>query len=225
MSGMVCIKYCRRIFAKSLKVIAISDTHGYHDQLSLPSGDVLIHAGDVSSRGSKQEVQDFLQWFSDLNYEHKIFIAGNHDFFFERADSDMITSIIPDNVIYLNDSGISIGGLNIWGSPVTPWFFNWAFNRHRGADIKKHWKLIPQNTDILITHGPVYGVLDRTIHGQRVGCEVLKDAIDVIKPKVHICGHIHESYGQVQTMDTLYINASVLDVQYRLVNDAVLFEI
>ena len=208
-----------------MKVIAISDTHGYHDQLSLPSGDVLIHAGDVSSRGSKQEVQDFLQWFSDLNYEHKIFIAGNHDFFFERADSDMITSIIPDNVIYLNDSGISIGGLNIWGSPVTPWFFNWAFNRHRGADIKKHWKLIPQNTDILITHGPVYGVLDRTIHGQRVGCEVLKDAIDVIKPKVHICGHIHESYGQVQTMDTLYINASVLDVQYRLVNDAVLFEI
>jgi len=208
-----------------LKVIAISDTHGYHDLLTLPSGDVLIHAGDVSSQGSKQEVQDFLQWFSDLNYEHKIFIAGNHDFFFERADSDMITSIIPDNVIYLNDSGISIGGLNIWGSPVTPWFFDWAFNRHRGADIKKHWKLIPQNTDILITHGPVYGVLDRTIHGQRVGCEVLKDATEVIKPKVHICGHIHESYGQVQTMDTLYINASVLDVQYRLVNDAVLFEI
>lgn len=208
-----------------MKVIAISDTHGYHHQLSLPSGDVLIHAGDVSSQGSKQEVQDFLQWFSDLNYEHKIFIAGNHDFFFERADSDMITSIIPDNVIYLNDSGISIGGLNIWGSPVTPWFFNWAFNRHRGADIKKHWKFIPQNTDILITHGPVYGVLDRTIHGQRVGCEVLKDATDLIKPKVHICGHIHEAYGQVQTMDTLYINASVLDVQYRLVNDAVLFEI
>lgn len=225
MPGMVCLKYCRRIFAKSLKVIAISDTHGYHHQLSLPSGDVLIHAGDVSSQGSKQEVQDFLQWFSDLNYEHKIFIAGNHDFFFERADSDMITSIIPDNVIYLNDSGISIGGLNIWGSPVTPWFFNWAFNRHRGADIKKHWKFIPQNTDILITHGPVYGVLDRTIHGQRVGCEVLKEAIQVIKPKIHICGHIHESYGQVQTMDTLYINASVLDVQYRLVNDAVLFEI
>ncbi len=208
-----------------MKVIAISDTHGYHHQLSLPSGDVLIHAGDVSSRGNKQEVQDFLQWFSDLNYEHKIFIAGNHDFFFERADSDMITSIIPDNVIYLNDSGISIGGFNIWGSPVTPWFFDWAFNRHRGADIKKHWDLIPQNIDILITHGPVYGVLDRTIHGQRVGCEVLKDAIDVIKPKVHICGHIHESYGQVQTMDTLYINASVLDVRYRLVNDAVLFEI
>jgi len=208
-----------------LKVIAISDTHGYHDLLTLPSGDVLIHSGDVSSQGSKQEVQDFLQWFSDLNYEHKIFIAGNHDFFFERADSDMITSIIPDNVIYLNDSGISIGGFNIWGSPVTPWFFDWAFNRHRGADIKKHWDLIPQNIDILITHGPVYGVLDRTIHGQRVGCEVLKDAIDVIKPKVHICGHIHESYGQVQTMDTLYINASVLDVRYRLVNDAVLFEI
>lgn len=208
-----------------MKVIAISDTHGYHDLLTLPSGDVLIHAGDVSSRGSKQELQDFLQWFSDLNYEHKIFIAGNHDFFFERADSEMITSLIPDNVIYLNDSGTSIGGINIWGSPVTPWFFDWAFNRHRGADIKKHWELIPQNTDILITHGPVYGVLDKTIHGQRVGCEELKNATDLIKPKVHIFGHIHETYGQVQTLNTLYINASVLDVQYRLVNDVVLFEI
>ena len=208
-----------------MKVIAISDTHGYHDQLSLPSGDTLIHAGDVSSRGSNQEIKDFLRWFSDLDYKHKIFIAGNHDFLFEQAESELIESLIPDNVIYLNDSGISIGGLNIWGSPVTPWFFDWAFNRHRGVDIKKHWDLIPQNTDILITHGPVYGVLDRTINGQRVGCEVLRDATYVIKPKVHICGHIHEAYGQVQILDTLYINASVLDVRYRLVNEAVVFEI
>ena len=208
-----------------MKVIAISDTHGYHDQLSLSSGDMLIHAGDVSSQGSEQEIKDFLRWFSDLDYKHKIFIAGNHDFLFEQAESELIESLIPDNVIYLNDSGISIGGLNIWGSPVTPWFFDWAFNRHRGVDIKKHWDLITQNTDILITHGPVYGVLDRTIKGQRVGCEVLRDATYVIKPKVHICGHIHEAYGQVQTMDTLYINASVLDVRYRLVNEAVVFEI
>lgn len=225
MSGMVYIKYCRRILAKSLKVIAISDTHGYHDQLSLPSGDVLIHAGDVSSRGSEREIKDFLRWFGDQDFKFKIFIAGNHDFFFEHAESDLIKSLIPDNVIYLNDSGISIDGLNIWGSPVTPWFFDWAFNRHRGAAIKTHWDLIPQNADILITHGPVYGILDRTIDGKRVGCEALKDAVNVIKPKVHICGHIHEGYGQIQTSDTLYINGSVLDVRYRLVNLPIVFEI
>jgi len=207
-----------------LKIIAISDTHGYHDQLLLPSGDVLIHAGDFSSRGSESEVKDFLHWFSEQNFKHKICIAGNHDFFFERAEAERIESIIPKDVIYLNDSGITIDGVNIWGSPVTPWFFDWAFNRHRGADIKKHWDLILHDTDILITHGPMHGVLDRTIHGMQVGCEVLKDAINIIKPKVHICGHIHEAYGQSTLQDTLFINASVLDVRYRLVNPPVVFE-
>ena len=73
----------------------------------------------------------------------------------------------------------------------------------------------------MITHGPVFGVLDRTVHGLNVGCEMLKDAITNIHPKVHICGHIHEAYGQYQSKDTVYINASVLDVKYRLVNDPI----
>ncbi len=207
-----------------MKIIAISDTHGYHDQLSLPPGDVLIHAGDVSSRGSESEVKEFLHWFSKQHFKYKIFIAGNHDFFFERANAERIKSIIPEGVIYLNDSGITIDGINIWGSPITPWFFDWAFNRHRGADIKKHWDRIPYETDILITHGPIHGVLDMTVNGRQVGCEVLKDAINIIKPKVHICGHIHEAYGQSTLQDTLFINASVLDVRYRLVNPPVVFE-
>ncbi len=208
-----------------MKIVAISDTHGYHGQLCLPSGDMLIHAGDVSSRGSEREVLNFLHWFSDQDFKYKIFIAGNHDFFFERAEEERIKSIIPEDVIYLNDSGMTIDHITIWGSPVTPWFFDWAFNRHRGADIKKHWDLIPQNSDILITHGPVHGILDRTIQGKRVGCEVLKETIDRIKPKVHVSGHIHEAYGLEQTEDTLYINASVLDVGYRLVNEAVVFDV
>lgn len=207
-----------------MKVIAISDTHGYHDQLSLPSGDVLIHAGDVSSRGSEVEIKDFLRWFSSQDYEYKIFIAGNHDFFFEKTDIEKINAIIPANIIYLNDSGISVDGLKVWGSPVTPWFFDWAFNRHRGADISKHWDLIPHNTDILITHGPIYGILDRTIRGINVGCEMLKDVLTSNPPKVHIFGHIHEAYGQKQTEDTIFINASVLDVRYRLVNAPVVIE-
>ena len=208
-----------------MKLVAISDTHGYHDQLVLPAGDILIHAGDVSARGSEKEVKYFLDWFEAQDFKYKIFIAGNHDFFFELASIERIKNIIPDNVIYLNDGGIHIEGYHIWGSPMTPWFLDWAFNRQRGADIQKHWHFIPHSTDILITHGPVYGILDRTVHGLHVGCETLKDTLKTILPKVHICGHIHEAYGQMQTKDTLYINASVLDVRYRLVNNPIVFEI
>lgn len=202
-----------------MKVVAISDTHGYHASLSLPDGDILIHSGDVSGRGDEYEIKDFLDWFSIQKHRYKVFIAGNHDFFFERADANKIASLIPDDVIYLNDSGINLEGLYIWGSPVTPWFFDWAFNRQRGAEINHHWELIPTDIDILVTHGPVHGILDLTADGLHVGCEMLKNKVEDIKPKVHICGHIHEAYGQIQTKDTLYINASVLDIRYRLAHD------
>lgn len=202
-----------------MKVVAISDTHGYHASLSLPDGDILIHSGDVSGRGDEYEIKDFLDWFSIQKHRYKVFIAGNHDFFFERADANKIASLIPDDVIYLNDSGINLEGLYLWGSPVTPWFFDWAFNRQRGAEINHHWELIPTDIDILVTHGPVHGILDLTADGLHVGCEMLKNKVEDIKPKVHICGHIHEAYGQIQTKDTLYINASVLDIRYRLAHD------
>jgi len=204
--------------------ITISDTHGQHRNLDLPDGDVLIHAGDISSRGTEYEIRSFMDWFERLDYKYKIFIAGNHDFFFEQEDSATIQSILPENVIYLNDSGANIEGISIWGSPVSPWFYDWAFNRHRGEDIGKHWDLIPDHIDILITHGPAFGILDRTVSGLHVGCEELKSKIDILKPKIHICGHIHEAYGQIKTPDTLFINASVLDVRYQMVNNAIGFE-
>lgn len=204
--------------------ITISDTHGQHRSLDLPDGDVLIHAGDVSSRGTEYEIRSFLDWFERLDYKYKIFIAGNHDFFFEQEDVATIQSILPENVIYLNDSGANIEGMSIWGSPVSPWFYDWAFNRHRGEDIKKHWDLIPDHTDMLITHGPAFGILDQTVSGLHVGCEELKSRIDILKPKIHICGHIHEAYGQIKTPNTHFINASVLDVRYHLLNSAIGFE-
>ena len=160
-----------------MKIVCISDTHDKHNQLELPDGDMLIHAGDVSSQGKQIQVEAFLKWFSAQPHKHKIFIAGNHDFFFERMPEDYIQSLIPENVIYLNDSGVTIEGLKIWGSPVQPWFYDWAFNRKRGKDIRKHWDLIPTNTDILITHGPPFGILDATNSGEKVGCEDLLDVV------------------------------------------------
>lgn len=208
-----------------MKFVAISDTHGQHKKLVLPEGDAIIHAGDISTRGRTEEIIEFLDWFKNLPYKYKIFISGNHDFYFERTPSAEIEKLIPPNVIYLNDSGINIEGINIWGSPITPTFFNWAFNRDRGKEISAHWDLIPSNTDILITHGPVYNILDEVTRGGNVGCEDLLKKINAVKPKVHIFGHIHEAYGQKIVEHTHFINASVLDEDYVLQNSAVSFEL
>jgi len=207
-----------------MKIVAISDTHGKHRQLDLPQGDMLIHAGDVSSRGLKGEVLDFLDWYKDLDFQYKIFIAGNHDFYFEKEKNSEIEKLIPSNVIYLNDSGITLEGINIWGSPIQPWFFDWAFNRQRGEEIAKHWALIPSDTNILVTHGPAFGLLDKTFKGESVGCADLLKQIKKIKPQFYIAGHIHEAYGQVEKDGTHFINASVLDLRYQLVNEPIVFE-
>jgi Icc-related predicted phosphoesterase len=208
-----------------LTFTAISDTHGKHHQLkNLPKTDAIIHAGDVSSRGKEFEVEDFLLWFRELDYKYKIFIAGNHDFFFEQVSESRVNDLIPSDIIYLNDSEVVIEEIKIWGSPVSPFFYNWAFNRHRGTDIKKHWDKIPQTTDILITHGPAYKILDKTTGSDYAGCEDLLQSIAEIKPKVHISGHIHEGYGTYKNEHTIFINASVLNANYSLVNAPVVFE-
>ena len=208
-----------------MRIVAISDTHGYHQQVQLPKGDLLIHAGDVSKRGLEAEIVDFLNWFQQQDFKHKIFIAGNHDFFFEKAEAQVIADLIPPNVTYLNDSGITIEGINIWGSPVQPWFYNWAFNRQRGEEIDQHWQLIPKNTDILITHGPPKGILDLTSRGLQVGCEKLLEKIQEVAPIYSIFGHIHEARGVVQRPHTQFINASVVNLGYQVVHDPVVLKL
>lgn len=208
-----------------MRFVAISDTHCRHNNLKLPKGDVLLHAGDVTYSGKRSEVVDFFNWFSCQKFTHKIFIAGNHDFFFEKAHVKELEELIPENVIYLNDSGITIDDVQIWGSPVTPWFYNWAFNRPRGTAIQHHWQLIPGNTDILLTHGPAFGILDKVVNSNSAGCKNLLQKIQEIKPKVHVCGHIHESYGLVNRFGVKFINASVLNESYELVNTPIVFEL
>lgn len=202
-----------------MQIVAISDTHGKHRDLQpLPEGDVLIHAGDVTRGGTKEQVIDFLGWFAVQNHLHKIFSGGNHDFFFEQADLDEISCIIPEGIIYLNDSSVEINGIKFWGSPITPRFNNWAFNRSRGNEIMKHWDLIPDDTDVLIKHGPAFGILDETVYGKRTGCEELLLRVYHVKPKFHLFGHIHEDYGSFTKGETTFINASVLDDWYELKN-------
>jgi len=207
-----------------MKIVYISDTHGLHDRLDTMNGDMIIHAGDICNRGTQNEAEQFLDWFKGLDFKHKIFVAGNHDYFFEKATKEEVNKLIPKGIHYLNDSGVTIDRINIWGSPVQPWFYDWAFNRQRGAAIKMHWDLIPDNTDILITHGPPFNILDKTTSGEKVGCEDLLHAVKCVKPKIHVFGHIHEAYGIENEEGTKYINASVLDVRYNCVNKPVELE-
>ena len=206
-----------------MKFIAISDTHGRHRALTLPKGDVIIHAGDFCHYGGNIGMHDFLSWFRHLDFEVKILIAGNHDFY-AAEQSDDFEAMLSKEIIYLNDSGITIQGINIWGSPVQPDLTGWAFGKERGSAMKAHWDLIPNDTDILITHSPPYGVLDKPRSEHAVGCEELALRLAKLQVKVHIFGHIHESYGIVQIGETTYINASNYNSSKGLVNAPVVFE-
>ena len=199
----------------------ISDTHSKHHRIPeehLPGGDILIHSGDVSTRGYMEEIRDFLEWFSKLDqYTHKIFIAGNHDFFFEDnpLQSKELVGQYP-NITYLQDNHVDIDDIRIYGSPWQPEFYDWAFNLPRNGDeLKAKWSNIPTSTDILVTHGPPFGILDVAPRGNiNVGCEVLTGELKRINPIIHVFGHIHYSYGYIQRDSTHYINAACLGEDY-----------
>jgi Icc-related predicted phosphoesterase len=202
-----------------MNIVLISDTHGLHNAMDIPEGDLLIHAGDLSSRGLPHEVQAFMTWFGKLPHPHKVMIAGNHDFLAEK-DPALFESMVPEGVTYLNDSGVEIEGIKIWGSPIQPWFHDWAFNRIRGPQIRTHWQLIPPDTDLLITHGPPFGILDKVENGPNVGCEDLLAVVEQINPKLHVFGHIHEARGIVEKSKTIFVNASMVNLRYQPVHAA-----
>lgn len=197
------------------RLICISDTHSKHYELDkdLPEGDIIIHAGDFSNRGHLNELSDFLGWFSNLNYKHKIFIAGNHDFIMEKAQG-IAYEYQEKGVIYLRDEMVEVEGLKIYGTPWQPRFFDWAFNVDRGEAIAKKWASIPEGLDVLIVHGPPHGILDALDSGMRVGCEELYKRIWEVKPKLMVFGHIHSAYGMSGLDGVTFINASSLDERY-----------
>lgn len=209
-----------------VKILCISDTHTKHHLLNnhLPDADIIIHAGDISNRGSSMDLYDFLNWYADLPYKHKIFIAGNHDFCFEVME-DIPEEFKAFGITYLMDKMVEIEGLKIYGSPWQPEFYNWAFNLKRGDEIAQKWAMIPDDTDILITHGPPFGILDDTIQGTRVGCEDLYIRVLQIKPKLHVFGHIHFGYGMVERDGIVFVNASNLNEDYFYNNAPILVEI
>jgi Icc-related predicted phosphoesterase len=222
------------------RFVCISDTHEQHDMIKIPDGDVLIHGGDITSTGELKSIQDFSTWLGQLPHKHKVVIAGNHDVTFEPefykkhwkryhdhpfgTDGSIVKEALT-NCHYLEDQEIVINDIRIWGSPWQPHFCSWAFNLPRGEELKKKWDLIPEGIDILITHGPPLGQGDLCYDARRVGCEDLLDRIRVIKPKIHVFGHIHEGRGITHYDDIYFINACSVDFSYSPIHKAIIFDI
>ena len=222
-----------------MRLTILSDTHTKHGLIpltDLPGGDLLIHAGDIMNSGyNKNDILDFCTWFHSLEqYDKKIFIAGNHDRMFENHPEGVEELLnIYFDIDYLQDEGYDLYDLDtdtstkIYGSPWQPEFYSWAFNLPKnGIELAGKWEAIPDNTDILITHGPAFGTLD-TVAGRpwdNLGCELLAERIERLKPKIHVCGHIHSGRGYEFKNGTHFFNASVLDEQYEYTQKPMTFD-
>ncbi|MHC4262653.1 MAG: metallophosphatase domain-containing protein [Planctomycetota bacterium] len=206
----------------AVRLVCLSDTHDSHRDLTVPDGDILVHAGDFTKRGREREVREFGEWLAELPHEHKLVVPGNHDFLCER-DPEHARALLGD-VHYLDGTtdAIEAAGLRCWGSPLQPWFHDWAFNRPRGAVLADHWRRAPASLDVLVTHTPPMGCLDRTRHSEAVGCADLARELDRIDPRLHVFGHIHEDRGTLRdSSGRLSVNACNCDLSYRAVHPAV----
>lgn len=208
-----------------MKIVCVSDTHRYHNDLTMPEGDVLVHSGDIDAYTLKDFAQ-FLHWMKKQDYKHKIFVAGNHDFFCQNSPYILIKSLCEESgIIYLQDEAVVINNIRFYGSPWTPTFGGWAFMRDRGNRIALIWDKIPDKVDVLITHGPPYKILDRGYRNEHAGCYDLLLAVRRVKPKYHIFGHIHEESGIVEGDDTTFVNASMIDHNYKSIRTPIVVEI
>lgn len=238
---------------EKIKIVCISDTHTHTDNIKIPDGDILIHAGDFSYTGQPQEVKKFAKFLDGLPHKYVIFIAGNHDITFDyksysnlkerfklKIPQDKLSEIKEDlfknlnnenkKIFYLENSTIELFGYKFYGSPYSPKFYQWAFMGSE-ENLKKIWKDIPDDIDVLITHGPPKYIGD-LIDERNTGSETLLEEVLIrIKPKFHIFGHIHDAYGiyilddDKNTNDTVFINASILNEEYDVQNEPIIFEL
>jgi Icc-related predicted phosphoesterase len=208
-------------------IVALSDTHGNHHSVDVPPGDVIIHCGDITLKSNLSEVSDFIEWFAGLSFQYKILVAGNHDRFIRKKKPEFLELIKSHKISYLENSLIRINGFSIFGSPFS---LNYgglgAFTYHDTPEAERIWNLIPENTNILVTHAPPKGLRDFSkTFNKNAGCQVLRERVLSIKPRYHIFGHIHESYGIELHGDSVFINASLTNRSGEIINKPVVFEL
>lgn len=197
-----------------MKILHLSDTHGCHHRLrDLPEADMVVHSGDFCMVGSEQEAIDFLNWFCDLPYRHKIFICGNHDDCLYGANIDGL----DNNVHYLCNSAIEIGGVKFYGVPM--------FMRDCITDRQsRNYANIPADTDILITHSPAFGILDFD-DGINYGSEELLQAVTNVNPRIHLFGHIHKRHGITTIGTTIFSNGAIMNEDYSILDHPNIIEL
>jgi Icc-related predicted phosphoesterase len=220
-----------------MKLILLSDTHCRLRKVTVPNGDLLLHAGDLTFQGNVQEISQELRELGRIAKNFKygcVFICGNHDRLGEHNPALMKQMAIDEGLIYLDHSSAQINGFNIFGSAYTPAFCNWAFNVDR-AELKPYWDQIPDNTDILVTHGPPMGILDgvnRFNHQlgewevEHTGCaDLYNRVLELNQLKLYVCGHIHEGYGSLKRGNVQFVNASICTEEYRPTNEPWVIEL
>lgn len=205
-----------------MRIVCISDTHSLHRDIEhIPDGDVLVHAGDWSGRGTVNELIAFNAWLGTLPHKHKLVTAGNHDAIAKNFD---FAQNALSSARLLIDKAAVIDGVKFYLTPWTPTFGHWSFMRDRGRPIGVKWDNIPDDTDVLVSHGPPLNVLDECGNGH-VGCADLLSRVLLVKPKLHIFGHIHEGYGLYKGLFTTFVNASICDGGYNPVNAPIVVDL
>lgn len=225
------------------RLVCISDTHELHRELEVPDGDILIHSGDFTYVGEPDAIKDFVEWLVALPHKHKVFIAGNHEVTLDHTLSEghiarrfgMVgdfkalreyVALPREGVHYLLDREVEVDGLRIYGAPWQPSFGGWGFNRDRGRHISTKWDSIPAGVDVLVTHGPPYGKGDLLDTNERVGCAALLYQVqERVRPRVHVFGHIHHSYGVYSEEGITYINASSCGEDYKIRNKPIVYDL
>ena len=192
-----------------MRILHISDTHGLHCKLNtLPDADVIVHSGDFTLNGTDNEALDFIEWFCDSPYKHKIFIAGNHDGCMMDASLDGL----PENVHYLADSGVSIDGVYFYGVPM------FCGNVNGKTQEVERCDSIPNNVDILISHRPPLGILDGG-EERHFGSVSILSCINEIRPRLNLFGHVHNGYGMMKWKNIVFSNACIVDDDYNITNN------
>jgi len=215
-----------------MRIACISDIHTR--PVITPAVDVLIVSGDITKHSSDAELAWFKNWLAEQPAEFKIVIPGNHDKKFQTHPywaAEYIKQLCADGkTFFLVDSFVTINGITFWGSPWTP-----AFRESEGAYTLKSvkaardlWQKIPAELDVLITHGPPYGILDQIKNGKHVGDAELLQAVKRVKPRAHVFGHVHTGHGKVEIDGILFVNGAVVndeDWNYKVIHDPIVFDI
>lgn len=209
-----------------MKAVFVSDTHFalLNKMIEIPDGDILFHSGDLDVYNEEQ-FNVFREWMRRLPHKYKIIVPGNHDLFWKNEKNGVID--YGDFILLIHDK-IEVDQLSIFGSPFTPRFGNWAFMYDKEYQ-NYIWKDVPNNLDVLITHGPLYGILDYVkdgiFAGRNAGCRGLRQRVFDAKPKIHCFGHIHGGAGTTKEDGIYFINSSVVDDIYQYNGQQVTAEI